>query len=322
VLTDIQGMEDALGDMDFKVAGTKNGVTAIQMDIKVQGITAEIMGQALAQARTGRFFILDKMIECIQTPRAEMSAYAPRIYRVQIQPKQIGEVIGPGGKTIRGIQDATGAKLDIEDDGSVFISAVNEESARRAVEMVERITRVPEVGDIFFGRVKTIIQSGAFVEILPGKDGFVHISELEPHRVNSVEDVVQVGQEVNVVVTGIRPDGKINLSRKALLTGEMPEPGSNSGGGDNRGGGGGGRGRDDRRGPDRRDRPSPQRAPQPTAQREPERAAQASAPSEPREAQPARTPEPQGESNDNGGGSTLMRRPRDSRTLPGGSNNE
>ncbi len=266
ILTDIQGLEDALGDMDFKVAGTRDGVTAIQMDIKVQGITAEIMRQALDQAKTGRIFILEKMHECIAQPRAEMSAYAPRIYRIQIQQKQIGEVIGPGGKVIRGIQDATGAKLDIEDDGSVFISAVNEESARRAVEMVERITRVPEVGDIFFGRVKTIIQSGAFVEILPGKDGFVHISELEPHRVNAVEDVVSVGQEVNVVVTAIRPDGKINLSRKALLTGDMPEAGSDGSsggggrGGDRRGGGGGNRSRgDERRGPDHRsEAPRPQ----------------------------------------------------------------
>jgi polyribonucleotide nucleotidyltransferase len=324
VLTDIQGMEDALGDMDFKVAGTKNGVTAIQMDIKVQGITAAIMGEALAQARTARFYILDKMIESIASPRAEMSPFAPRIYRVQIQPKQIGEVIGPGGKTIRGIQDATGAKLDIEDDGSVFISAVNEESARRAVDMVERMTRVPEVGDIFFGRVKTIIQSGAFVEILPGKDGFVHISELEPHRVNAVEDVVSVGQEVNVVVTGIRPDGKINLSRKALLTGEMPQPGSNSGGGDNRGGGGG-RPRDDRRAPERRDRPAPERAPQPNAsgdtQPAQQHAPQPTAAQEPRDAQPPRAPQPPAESNENGGGGSLMRRPRDSRTLPGSDGN-
>jgi polyribonucleotide nucleotidyltransferase len=316
VLTDIQGMEDALGDMDFKVAGTRDGVTAIQMDIKVQGITAEIMAQALEQAQAARFFILDKMNDCISSPRGEMSAYAPRIYRIQIQPKQIGEVIGPGGKTIRGIQDATGAKLDIEDDGSVFISAVNAESAKKAVDMVERMTRVPEVGDIFFGRVKTIIQSGCFVEILPGKDGFVHISELEPHRVNSVEDVVQVGQELNVVVTGIRPDGKINLSRKALLTGEMPEPGSNSGGGS-----GGGRGRDDRRGGgggDRHDRgPRPPRdhaprerhdEPQPAA----ERPVRAEASSEP---QPAR-PSDEDRDNDTGGGS-LLRRPRDSRKLPG-----
>src|SRR5690606_40116889 len=134
----------------------------------------------------------------------EMSPYEPRIYRIQIRPDQIGEVIGPGGKVIRGIQEATGAKIDIEDDGTVFISAVNEESARKAVDTIERMTRVPEVGDIFFGRVKPIIPSGAFVEILPGKDGFVHIWELEPFRVNAVEDVVQIGQEVNVIVTGIR----------------------------------------------------------------------------------------------------------------------
>jgi polyribonucleotide nucleotidyltransferase len=320
ILTDIQGLEDALGDMDFKVAGTKDGVTAIQMDIKVQGITAEIMRQALDQAKTGRLFILDKMHDVIQSPRAEMSAYAPRIYRIQIQQKQIGEVIGPGGKTIRGIQDATGAKLDIEDDGSVFISAVNEESARRAVDMVERITRVPEVGDIFFGRVKTIIQSGAFVEILPGKDGFVHISELEPYRVNSVEDVVSVGQEVNVVVTAIRPDGKINLSRKALLTGDMPEPGgdgssgSGSGGsggrgGDRRGGSsGGGRPRgDNRRSSD--SRPNDQR----------NRHNSSGGSHEQRDSQPPAEPRQQ-PSNDGGQQEGLLRRPRDSRTLPGRDN--
>ncbi len=311
VLTDIQGLEDALGDMDFKVAGTKDGVTAIQMDIKVQGITAEIMRLALDQAKTARLYILDKMHECIQTPRGEMSAYAPRIYRIQIQQKQIGEVIGPGGKVIRGIQDATGAKLDIEDDGSVFISAVNEESARRAVDMVERITRVPEVGDIFFGRVKTIIQSGAFVEILPGKDGFVHISELEPHRVNAVEDVVSVGQEVNVVVTAIRPDGKINLSRKALLTGDMPEPGSGGPtggggrGGDRRGGnGGGGRPRGDNRQPSE----APARTAPPVESREQ------------RESPPANeTREPA--ASEGGESGSLLRRPRDSRTLPGRNGN-
>ncbi len=329
ILTDIQGLEDALGDMDFKVAGTRDGVTAIQMDIKVQGITAEIMRQALEQAKTGRLFILEKMHECIQTPRAEMSAYAPRIYRIQIQQKQIGEVIGPGGKVIRGIQDATGAKLDIEDDGSVFISAVNEESARRAVDMVERITRVPEVGDIFFGRVKTIIQSGAFVEILPGKDGFVHISELEPHRVNAVEDVVSVGQEVNVVVTAIRPDGKINLSRKALLTGDMPEPGSGGSagggggrGGDRRGGGGGDnrpRGGDDRRGPDRRgdDRPRSTGGSNEQQGSRPPADVQPAASSEPRPSQPARQEQSDGEQSEG-----LLRRPRDSRTLPGRSDSE
>ncbi len=236
VLTDIQGIEDALGDMDFKVAGTETGITGIQMDIKVQGITAEIMREALEQARHGRLFILGKMTETINQPRAEMSPFAPRVIRLQINPAQIGAVIGPGGKVIRGIQESTGAKVDIEDDGSVFISAVDEESARRAVTAVENLTRIPEVGDIFMGRVKTIIASGAFVEILPGKDGFVHISELEPRRVESVEDSVQIGQEVNVVVTAIRPDGKINLSRKALLTGEMPEPGAAPAGGGRPGG--------------------------------------------------------------------------------------
>ncbi|HET9016762.1 MAG TPA: polyribonucleotide nucleotidyltransferase [Thermomicrobiaceae bacterium] len=346
VLTDIQGVEDALGDMDFKVAGSREGVTAIQMDIKVQGITAEIMRQALQQAHEGRLFILGKMAETISEPRGEMSSFAPRIYRIQINPKQIGEVIGPGGKVIRGIQEATGAKIDIEDDGSVFISAVNEESARRALETVERITRVPEVGDIFFGRVKTIIPSGAFVEILPGKDGFVHISELEPHRVESVEDVVQIGQEVNVVVTGIRPDGKINLSRRALLTGELPEPGVNPPGGGGRGPRPGGehrggppRGRGDGRGPreggEHRGGPpregGEQRGPREGGEHRP--AAEHRGPHEPRESRPVESAEPRGE-RDGGeqrppredgeqaggpreGGEQLLRRPRDSRTLPG-----
>ncbi|HET7035285.1 MAG TPA: polyribonucleotide nucleotidyltransferase [Thermomicrobiaceae bacterium] len=329
ILSDIQGMEDALGDMDFKVAGTRDGVTAIQMDIKVQGITLEIMRQALEQARQGRLFIIDKMMETIQQPRGEMSPYAPRIIRIKINPQKIGEVIGPGGKTIRGIQEATGAKIDIEDDGSVYISAANGEAARRATDIIERMTHEPEVGEIFSGRVKTIIPSGAFVEIIPGKDGFVHISELEPHRVEAVEDVVQIGQEVNVVVTGIRPDGKINLSRKALLTGEMPEPGSqpsreNRGGGSGRGHSGGGRGGErggfggERRGgrpgggqfnrgherEHERGESRPQPQPQPQAQSQPQ------------------SPSPA--SNDGGErqeraeqGEGLMRRPRDSRTLPG-----
>ena len=327
VLTDIQGVEDALGDMDFKVAGTRDGVTAIQMDIKVQGITAEIMRQALEQAHAGRMFILDRMAETIKEPRANTSSYAPRIFRIQINPKQIGEVIGPGGKVIRGIQEATGAKIDIEDDGSVFISAVNEESARRALETVERITRVPEVGDIFFGRVKTIIASGAFVEILPGKDGFVHISELEPHRVESVEDVVQIGQEVNVVVTGIRPDGKINLSRRALLTGEMPEPGSQPAGGPR-----GPRGPrpDDRRGPrgdgrGPRDGGEQRGAPRDSGERRPAAEHRGPEGAEPRGPRPTEAGEPRGprpaESGESRppreGGDQLLRRPSDSRTLPG-----
>jgi polyribonucleotide nucleotidyltransferase len=256
VLSDIQGMEDALGDMDFKVAGSADGVTAIQMDIKVQGITADIMREALEQARRGRLFILSKIAEVIDAPRGDMSEYAPRITRIKIPQAQIGALIGPGGKTVRGIQDETGAKIEIEEDGTVFISSVNRESSAAAIERVERLTKVPEAGEIYSGKVKTIIPSGAFVEILPGKDGFVHISELEPFRVERVEDVVQVGDEVNVIVTQIRPDGKINLSRKQLLVsdgGDSPSrdrgPRGDQGGDDRRSDDrrGGGRGRDDRR---------------------------------------------------------------------------
>ncbi|MDW7982282.1 MAG: polyribonucleotide nucleotidyltransferase [Thermomicrobium sp.] len=217
ILTDIQGIEDALGDMDFKVAGTQDGITAIQMDIKVMGITPQIMREALEQARRGRLYILEKMGEVIDAPRPEMSPYAPRILRIKIKPEQIGEVIGPGGRVIRSIQEQTGTKISIQEDGTVFISAANEDSARRAVREIERLTRIPEVGEIFYGRVVTIIPSGAFVEILPGKDGFLHISEIAPTRIRSVEEVLKVGQEINVMVIGIRPDGKINLSRKALL---------------------------------------------------------------------------------------------------------
>jgi len=223
ILTDIQGIEDALGDMDFKVAGTRDGITAIQMDIKVMGITPQIMRDALEQARRGRLFILDKMCEVIDAPRPEMSPYAPRVLRIKIKPEQIGEVIGPGGRVIRAIQEQTGSKISIEEDGTVFITAMNEDSARRAVREIERLTRVPEVGEIFYGRVVTIIPSGAFVEILPGKDGFLHISEIAPGRIRSVEDVLKVGQEINVMVIGVRPDGKINLSRKALLEKEAAE---------------------------------------------------------------------------------------------------
>ncbi len=276
ILSDIQGIEDALGDMDFKVAGTQDGVTAVQMDIKVMGITPEILRSALEQARRGRLYILEKMTAVLPAPRSEMSPYAPRVIRIKIRPEQIGEVIGPGGRVIRGIQEATGSKIEIEEDGTVFISAADEDSARRAVREIEKLTRVPQVGEIFYGRVVTIIPSGAFVEILPGKDGFLHISEIAPERVRSVEDVLKVGQEINVMVTGIRPDGKINLSRKALLEREAAEQereaaGVPSGPGgrpprphggereprgpDRRGGPSGGRPGARDRGPDRRPRP-------------------------------------------------------------------
>lgn len=224
VLTDIQGMEDALGDMDFKVAGTADGVTAIQMDIKVKGITTDIMRQALEQARHGRLHILSKMLETISEPRGTRSAYAPSIVSVKIDPSQIGAVIGPGGKVIRAIQETSGTKIDIEDDGTIYISGVGAEATGMAVDEIKKITYVPAVGDRLKGPVKTIIQVGAFVEIAPGKDAFVHVSQLSTERVERVEDAVAVGDVLEVVITDVRPDGKIDASRKAAITGEMPPP--------------------------------------------------------------------------------------------------
>jgi polyribonucleotide nucleotidyltransferase len=227
VLTDIAGLEDAMGDMDFKVAGTEKGITAIQMDIKIKGITPEVMQTALRQAREGRLFILGKMAEAISTPRAELSRYAPRMYRLQIPVDKIGAVIGPGGRMIRSIIEETKATVDIEDDGSVFIGAANEESARKAISMIEGLTKEVEPGQIYTGKVVRILPFGAFVEILPGKDAMVHISELAEHRVNAVEDVVKLGDEIMVVVTEIDERGRINASRRALLQeGEEGEDGA------------------------------------------------------------------------------------------------
>uniref|UniRef100_UPI002ACD25AB polyribonucleotide nucleotidyltransferase n=1 Tax=Chloroflexus sp. TaxID=1904827 RepID=UPI002ACD25AB len=224
VLTDIQGLEDALGDMDFKVAGTAKGITGLQMDIKTTGITYEIMRQAFAQARAGRLFILDKMNEVISAPRPELSIYAPRIMTIQIPVDKIGALIGPGGKTIRNICDTTGAQIDIEDDGRVFITTPDGEAAKKALSMIEGLTREAKVGDIFLGKVVSIKPFGAFVNILPGKDGMVHVSELDDKRVENVEDVVSLGDEINVMVIDIdRATGKISLSRRAVLTGETPE---------------------------------------------------------------------------------------------------
>lgn len=224
ILTDIQGVEDHLGDMDFKVAGTAEGVTAIQMDIKVQGITFDIMRKALAQAYEGRMYILGKMLEVMPAPRDTMSAYAPSVITVKIDPSKIGMVIGPGGKNIRGITEETGTKIDIEDDGSVFITSVDQAGAQQAREMIERMTAEAKIGEIYLGKVVRIMPFGAFVELFPGKDGLVHISELETRRVERVEDIVNLGDEINVMVTDIDPQGKISLSRKAVLTGEMPPP--------------------------------------------------------------------------------------------------
>jgi polyribonucleotide nucleotidyltransferase len=224
VLTDIQGLEDALGDMDFKVAGSSEGITGLQMDIKTTGITYEIMREAFEQARQGRLFILDKMNEVINTHRGDMSPHAPRIITVQIPVEKIGALIGPGGKTIRSIVEQTGAQIDVQDDGRVFITAAEGLGAQQAVAMVEGLTREAKIGDIFLGKVVSIKPFGAFVNILPGKDGMVHVSELAETRVENVEDVLQIGDEINVMVIDVdRMSGKISLSRRAILTGESAD---------------------------------------------------------------------------------------------------
>lgn len=221
ILTDIQGLEDALGDMDFKVAGTKNGITAIQMDIKIDGINKEIFKQALAQAKRGREHIMGIMLDCISEPRKELSKYAPKITTIHVDPEKISKIIGPGGKTIKKIVEETGAKIDIEEDGRIYIAAVNSEEAAKAIDMINGITAEAEVGKVYTGKVTRLMAFGAFVEILPGKEGLVHISQLSTERVNKVEDVVSVGDEIVVKVTEIDQKGRINLSRKAVLAGGL-----------------------------------------------------------------------------------------------------
>lgn len=217
ILTDIQGLEDALGDMDFKVAGTSEGITALQMDIKIGGVTEEIMAQALEQARQGRLFILGKMAEAISQPRAELSRYAPRIITMEIPVDKIRDVIGPGGKVIRKIIEETGVAIDIEDDGRVYIASTDGDGGERAQKLIERYVKDVEIGATYLGTVKRIMNFGAFVEILPGKEGLVHISQLARERVNKVEDVVNIGDEVLVKVVEVDRQGRINLSRKEAL---------------------------------------------------------------------------------------------------------
>lgn len=220
VLTDLQGLEDALGDMDFKVAGTTEGVTAIQMDIKIAGIDRAILEQALKQAHDGRMFILGKMLEAIPTVREELSKYAPRVISMMIHPDKIRDVIGPGGKVIKKIVEDTGVKIDIEDDGRVLIMSNDAEASAKAVKIIEDLTREVEVGGIYLGKVVRVTDFGAFVEVLPGKDGLVHISQLALERVNKVEDVVKVGDEIMVKCIEIDKQGRVNLSRKVLLKDE------------------------------------------------------------------------------------------------------
>lgn len=222
VLTDIQGMEDHLGDMDFKVAGTAEGVTAIQMDIKINGIDRQILQDALKQAKEGRLFILSKMMEAIQKPREQLSQYAPKIMTMHINPDKIRDVIGAGGKIINKIIEETGVKIDIEQDGRVFIASTNQEMNEKARSIIEGIVKEVVVGEIYIGTVKRIEKFGAFVEILPGKDGLVHISQLSTERVAKVEDVIAIGDTITVKVTEIDQQGRVNLSRKAVLTAETP----------------------------------------------------------------------------------------------------
>ena len=217
ILTDIQGMEDALGDMDFKVAGTTKGITAIQMDIKIAGITRDILASALAQAKQGRAFILEKMLACIDKPAAELSPYAPRVEVITIDIDKIRDVIGTGGKVVRKIIDETGVDVDIHEDGNIFITSPNMEAMDRARKMIEDIVREVEVGEVYTGRVTRFLKFGAFVELLPGKEGLCHISQLAKHRVESVEDVVKIGDQLEVKVIEIDDKGRINVSHKALL---------------------------------------------------------------------------------------------------------
>ena len=225
VLTDIVGMEDAYGDMDFKVAGTARGLTALQLDIKLQGIAYTILAEGLSQAREARLEILGKMALAISASRAELSPYAPRMYEMTIDPSKIGSVIGPGGRVIRSIIDETKTTIDIKNDGKVLVGSPNEESAQKAIRIIQDLTREVEQGEIYTGKVTRLFNFGAMVEILPGKEGLVHISELADYHVPQVEDVVKVGDEVMVKVIGIDGSGRINLSRKAVLEGLSHVPG-------------------------------------------------------------------------------------------------
>lgn len=217
VLTDIQGMEDALGDMDFKVAGTEKGVTALQMDIKIEGLSREILEEALQQAKKGRMEILNSMLATLSESRKELSRYAPKILTMTINPDKIRDVIGPSGKQINKIIEETGVKIDIEQDGTIFISSTDESGNQKAKKIIEDLVREVEVGQLYLGKVKRIEKFGAFVEIFSGKDGLVHISELALERVGKVEDVVKIGDEILVKVTEIDKQGRVNLSRKAVL---------------------------------------------------------------------------------------------------------
>jgi polyribonucleotide nucleotidyltransferase len=227
ILTDILGLEDALGDMDFKVAGTRDGVTSIQMDIKIQGLTVDILKEALERAHKGRLHILDLMDQALSEARDDLSAYAPRIVSIQINPEKIGEIIGPKGKTIRAIQEDSGATIDIDDSGLVKIAAVSGEAGARAREMIEAIVKDPEIGRIYEGPVKNTTTFGAFIEIMPGTEGLCHISELQEGRTDKTEDVLKKGDITKVKLLSIDEKGRLRLSRKAALEEELADAADN-----------------------------------------------------------------------------------------------
>jgi polyribonucleotide nucleotidyltransferase len=238
VLTDIAGEEDHHGDMDFKVAGTRTGITALQMDIKIGGVTPEIMAAALEQARQGRLHILDRMQEALAHPRPDISAYAPRILTIRVPVDKIRDIIGPGGKMIRSIVERTGCKIDVEDDGRVSIASVDEAAARKAIAIIEELTATPELNKSYLGKVVRVVEFGAFVEILPGTDGLLHVSEMAHHRIKDVHAEIKEGDQVLVKVVNIDPSGKIRLSRKALLEESKGGPGTSPESSAPRGGGG------------------------------------------------------------------------------------
>lgn len=223
ILTDIQGMEDALGDMDFKVAGTAKGITALQMDIKIDGLSKDILEESMEQAKSGRLKILDSMLETISEPNTALSDYAPKITTMSINPDKIRDVIGPSGKQINQIIDETGVKIDIEQDGSVYISSTDQSMNDKAKSIIEDLVREVEVGQIYLGTVKRIEKFGAFVELFKGKDGLVHISQLQEERTNKVEDVVSIGDKIMVKVKEIDKQGRVNLTRKDVLASERKE---------------------------------------------------------------------------------------------------
>jgi polyribonucleotide nucleotidyltransferase len=227
ILTDIAGAEDHYGDMDFKVAGTREGITALQMDIKVSGITPQIMAEALAQAKTARLHILDRMLATLGEPRSGISAYAPHIYTIHINPAKIGELIGPGGKVIRGIVERTGAKIDVENDGKVNVSAVDETSANKALKIIKDMMAEAEMGKTYLGKVVRLADFGAFVEIFPGTDGLLHISEVAEHRIRDIRDELKEGDQLLVKVISIEGN-KIRLSRKAVLREQRQKGGGES----------------------------------------------------------------------------------------------